>query len=102
MAPQPPGTTVTFNASPTGGTGPLHYKWWIYYDGWKVMGGWTTSSSFAWTPAGAYPGGRVTVWVRSAGNTVDEAEASAAMDFVISGTPTTSQIALVSAVSLSQ
>ena len=102
VAPQPPGTTVTFNASPTGGTGPLHYKWWIYYDGWKVMGGWTTSSSFAWTPAGAYPGGRVTVWVRSAGNTVDEAEASAAMDFVISGTPTTSQIALVSAVSLSQ
>jgi hypothetical protein len=86
-APQPAGTTITFNATPTGGAGPHQYKWWIYEDGWKVMSGWTASNSFAWTPASPNPGGRVTVWVRSAGSTVDEQEAAAAMDFVISGTP---------------
>ncbi|MGE3491236.1 MAG: hypothetical protein AB7N29_14615 [Vicinamibacterales bacterium] len=100
LSPQPPGTTVTFNATPSGGSGPLQYKWWIYDGGWKVMGGWTTSSTFAWTPTTAYPYGRITVWVRSAANTVDEAEAAAAMDFVISGTPVTSQPAVVSSVAL--
>ena len=88
-APQPPGTTVTFSAAPAGGASPHQYKWWIYDGAWKPVGGWTTSSTFAWTPAVAYPSGRVTVWVRSAGATADEAEASTAMDFVISGAPVT-------------
>lgn len=100
VSPQPPGTTVTFSATPSGGTGPLQYKWWIYDDGWKVMGGWTTSNTFAWTPTTAYPYGRITVWVRSAPNTLDESEAQAAMDFAFSGTPVTSQPAVVTAVSL--
>lgn len=86
VSPQPVGTTVSFIAFPSGGTGPLQYKWWIYDHGWKVVGGWTTSSTFAWTPTTAYPYGRITVWVRSAANSLDEAEASAAMDFTISGT----------------
>ena len=68
---------------------PLQYKWWIYDGAWKPVGGWTTSSTFAWTPATTYPGGRVTVWAKSATNTADEAEASTAMDFVISGTAVT-------------
>ena len=85
VAPQLPGTTVTFTAAPNGGAAPHQYKWWIYLEGWKPMGGWTHSNTFDWTSATANPGGRVTVWVRSAGSTVDEAEAAAAMDFVISG-----------------
>src|SRR5207253_5969212 len=28
-APQPPGTTVTFTATATGGTAPYSYKWWV-------------------------------------------------------------------------
>jgi len=100
VSPQPPGMTVTFQATPSGGTGPLEYKWWIYDAGWKAMGGWTTSSTFAWTPPTAFPYGRITVWVRSAGNTADEAEAAAAMDFVIGGAPVTAQPALVSSVTL--
>lgn len=86
MAPQPPGTTITFTAAPTGGTAPLQYKWWIDDGSWRPVGGWTTSSTFNWTPTITYPAGRITVWVRSAGNAADQAEASAAMDFVISGT----------------
>ena len=89
-APQPPGSTVTFSASPTGGGAPHQYKWWIYDGAWKPASGWTTSSTFAWTPGTTYPSGRVTVWVKSTSNTVDEAEASTAMDFVISGTAVTS------------
>jgi N-acetylmuramoyl-L-alanine amidase len=86
-APQLPGTTVTFSASPTGGAAPYQYKWWIYEDGWKPMGSWTTSRTFAWTPAAANAGGRITVWVRSAGNLNDQAEGTAAMDFVIAAPP---------------
>lgn len=85
IAPQPAGTSVTFNASPTGGAAPHQYKWWIYEDGWKPVGDWTSSSTFAWTPSAANAGGRITVWVRSAGSTQDEAESAAAMSFVISG-----------------
>lgn len=85
VAPQLPGTTVTFTAAPNGGAAPHQYKWWIYEDGWKPMGGWTNSNTFDWTSATANPGGRVTVWARSAGNTVDQHDASAAMDFVIGG-----------------
>ena len=85
-APQPPGTTVTFTAAPTGGVAPLQFKWWTFDGSWLPVGGWTTSSTFTWTPATTYPFGRVTVWARSAGSTVEEAEASTAMDFVIAGT----------------
>ena len=84
VAPQAPGTTITFSATGAGGLAPHQYKWWIYSgDAWVPVGTWTSSSTFAWTPTTPYPGGRVTVWIRSAGNTVDEAQAAAAMDFVI-------------------
>ena len=84
VAPQPPGTTVTFTATGVGGSAPYQYKWWIYNgDAWVPITGWTSSSTFDWTPTHDNLGGRVTVWVRSAGSTVDEAQASAAMDFVI-------------------
>src|SRR2546430_15533419 len=40
-APQPPGTTVTFTATATGGTAPYSYKWWVS-DGttWTVVQSW--------------------------------------------------------------
>lgn len=103
-APQAPGTTVTFTASPTGGEAPHQYKWWIYEDGWTPMGGWTSASTFAWTPAAANAGGRVTVWVRSDGNLAEQQEASAAMDFVIAsaadGAPAAPPQARVTAVTI--
>ena len=71
-APQPPGTTVTFTATATGGTAPYSYKWWVS-DGttWTVVQSWTASNTYAWTPTVANPNAQVAVWVRSVGITAD-------------------------------
>ncbi len=69
--PRPAGTTITWTAAATGGTAPLQYQFWLYS---SVTGSWTmgrdysTSASWAWTPAqaGQYA---VQVWVRNAGST---------------------------------
>jgi hypothetical protein len=76
-APQTAGATITWTAVPTGGAAPQQYKWHVY-DGtnWVTATGWSTSSTFAWTPASAHPGTRVAVWARSAGSTNDYFEAS--------------------------
>src|SRR5206468_755249 len=95
-APQPPGTTVTFSATATGGTPPYQYKWYVGDGtGWSVAQNWSTSSTYAWTPTTANANYRLEVWVRSAGNTVDLPEGfpatSAYRDifFAISTPPTT-------------
>ncbi len=51
VAPQPPGTTITWTATPTGGVAPHQYRW-LTYNGttWTVAGPCTTSNTFAWTP----------------------------------------------------
>ena len=71
VAPQAPGTPVTFTATATGGTAPYQYKWWIFTDDWRVVQTWTGSSTFTWTPSTAGAGYRVGVWARSAGNGAD-------------------------------
>lgn len=85
-APQAPGSTITWTATPTGGVAPHEYKWWTY-DGasWLAVGGWTTDNRFAWRPAIANNADRVAVWVRSAGNTIDDQETSVAVSYPISG-----------------
>lgn len=91
-APQAAGTTIRFTATPTGGIGPHQYKW-LVHDGnqWSTATGWSTSTTFDWTPAVANNGSRLGVWVRSASNTADQAEMTSSMDFPItSGTGTTS------------
>lgn len=86
VAPQAPGTAITWTATPIGGVGPQQYKWWVY-DGstWTVIGAWSTSNTFTWTPATANASYRIGTWVKSAGNTKDEMEASTSMGFPISG-----------------
>lgn len=83
-APQPAGTPISFSAAPTGGVAPHQYKW-LVHDGltWIEMAGWSTSSSFNWTPSLANSQHRIGVWVRSAGNTADVSEFTASMDFPI-------------------
>ena len=88
VAPQPPGTPITWSATPAGGVAPHQYKWLVYENArWVAHGAWTASNTFAWTPTIADPNYRVGVWVRSAGNTVDTEEASASLWFAIAGTP---------------
>ncbi|MFN0144356.1 MAG: S8 family serine peptidase, partial [Mycobacterium sp.] len=83
-SPQPPGTPVTFTATPTGGVAPHQYKWMVYNGVAWSMQPWTTASTFTWTPGatGAY---YVGVWVKSDGNSADAAEVPESVAFTVAG-----------------
>jgi cell wall-associated protease len=85
-APQPAGSTIVWTATPTGGTGPLVYKWFLSNDGvsWTAIGTWTPSNQFTWTPTAANANHRVSVWVKRASNPKNEYEATSSQPFVIS------------------
>ena len=109
-APQAPFTPITWTAAPVGGTG--HEFKWLVSDGsnWTVLSNWSKTATFVWTPSTVNPNYKVSVWVRSTGNTADAAEASAEQAFRIeaavppsASTPTTpdgSASARVSSVNL--
>jgi hypothetical protein len=85
-APQPPGTTITFTATATGGTAPYQYKWFLSTNGsWQVAQNWSASSAFAWTPVTANSSYVIGVWVKSAGNSADTFESSAILAFPVQG-----------------
>jgi cell wall-associated protease len=77
VSPQPPGTTITWTATATGGVAPLAYRWHVH-DGqsWSAVTGWVASATFAWTP-GANATYRIAVEARSAGALTPEGEAGA-------------------------
>src|SRR5207244_3561523 len=82
--PQPPGTTITWTATATGGTPPLQYKGWVFNGTtWSVVRDWATANTFAWTPTTPNPSYVVAVWVRSNGDTTDAPEADASAPFPI-------------------
>ena len=64
------GATVIWQASASGGVGPLQYQFWLLEPGtgWRVLRTWSATSTVSWTPTrgGSYT---VQVWVRSAGST---------------------------------
>lgn len=82
-APQVTGTAITFSAIPSGGASPIQYKWRVFNGSSWTSGSWTTSSSYAWTPAISNGSYRVEVWTRSSGNAADQAEALVGMAFPI-------------------
>ena len=66
-APQPLGTTVTFNAVAAGGTGPYQYQWRVYNGSkWVTASGWSSNNQFVWTPTTATSLYQVRAVVRSA------------------------------------
>jgi len=107
-APQPIGNAIGFTATPSGGTAPFVYKWFIYTGtSWMVSGDWTSSATFGWYPTEPNANYRIRVWVKGSANTADQAEASAEQAFAITGTtapapstPAPSAPAPVSAVTL--
>ena len=50
-APQAANTTITWTAAPTGGVAPHQYQWWVFDAVNWVSQPWSTSNTFAWTPA---------------------------------------------------
>jgi hypothetical protein len=76
-SPQAAGTTITFTANASGGTAPYQYKWWVRNSSgaWTMVQDWSSSTTFAWTPATAYASYVVEVWGRSAGNNANTYEA---------------------------
>jgi hypothetical protein len=86
--PQNTGTAITFTAAGAGGVGPREYKFLMRQGSGadQVVQNWSTTAIYAWTPttAASYT---VTVWARSAGVTVDAAQASAQMAYVINTPP---------------
>jgi hypothetical protein len=79
-SPQPLGSTVTWTATPTGGTGALLYHWFLSNDAgatWNAMGSYGPSNQFTWTPAAANTNYRIAVWVKRASNPSGNPEAEA-------------------------
>ena len=79
-SPQAVSSTVVWTATPTGGTGPLVYKWFISNDGggsWVETGSYGSSNQLTWTPTAVNANYRIAVWVKRAANTSGNAEAEA-------------------------
>ena len=83
-SPQGTGTPITFSAAASGGVGPQQYKFLLQSTGGaaQIVQNWGTATTYTWTPAatGDYT---VTVWARSAGVTVDAAQASAQVTYSV-------------------
>lgn len=97
--PQPARSTITWTATPRGGNGRYQYKWLLYNGSeWDVVKNWSESNRLRWTPAFANPWYRISVWVRTAGNSVDDFEARTEAAFAIDEIPTNAPFASSSAV----
>ena len=71
-SPQTAGSTVTFTANGSGGTGSYEYQFWVMPPGgtWSIKQGYNSSSSWTWSTAGLAAGTyQVCVWARTAGTT---------------------------------
>ena len=82
-SPQPPGTSVTFTATPVGATS-VQFKWFLYNGtSWQRMTDWNPSRTFTLFTLAANPNYRVGAWVRTAGSFVDAPEVAASVAFPI-------------------
>jgi len=85
-APQTINTTITFTATPTGGTAPVSYKFLLTTNNWTtytVVQDWSPTNTWTWTPGVADANYRVGVWARSAGVTADAPDAAFSIPFAI-------------------
>lgn len=79
------GTSITFNATASGGKAPYQFKWWLY-DGtaWTIVKNWGSSSTYTWTPTKPGSDYIVGVWVRDSTMTSDIGTYNRSMTYVIS------------------
>jgi cell wall-associated protease len=101
-SPQVPGTSITFTASASGGTGPYQFKWWLF-DGevWTVARNWGSSSTYAWTPTQTGSDYVIGVWVRDSTMRSDIGTYARSMPFVVSSSSSSSSSAPLTVTALS-
>jgi hypothetical protein len=82
-SPQIAGTSITFFAGATGGSGPYQFKWFIF-DGvsWTVARDWSSATTLAWRPTtrAAY---RIGVWARDATTKADVGNVATSVPFKV-------------------
>jgi len=84
VVPQPPGTTIIWKATPSGGAGPYEYEWLLFNGSeWDVVKNWSPSDTLRWTPTFDNPRYRVLVRVRIAGAAAHDFEAMTEAAFAI-------------------
>jgi len=68
VTPQEVNTTITWTATPTGGSGDYQFRFWVWDGTWGVAQNWSSATTFAWTPThmGKY---QIRCDVRNAGAT---------------------------------
>jgi subtilisin family serine protease len=81
-APGAVGRAATFTAVASGGQAPYQYQWSVWNGSWTVVGTWSASNVFTWTPSVANSTNRVKVAVRSAWNT-GPVERESVVDYAI-------------------
>jgi cell wall-associated protease len=83
-APQTPGTTITWTATAAGGEAPLEYRF-VLFDGTTTtnLTAWTTSDTYAWTPAQSNNAYAISVRVRSAWNAGSAERISSSVAFPV-------------------
>jgi len=87
-APQPPGTSITWTATPSWGFPPYTYKW-LLWDGtrWTTLQDWTSSNTFVWTPTSPNMAYAIRVAIRNTGNTADNCNVCVDRRFPIGSAP---------------
>ena len=69
-SPRAPGTTITWTAAASGGQAPYQYQFALWNGStWTDLTAWSTTATFAWTPALANTGYQIAARARSAWNT---------------------------------